>query len=65
MIIRMSNTVFLSLTFIVGVIIGGVKTPEIIAYAKAMQNVEEVDRQETQKKAKPLPKRLRKSKRIV
>ena len=65
MIKRLSKTVFFSLIFLSGVVIGGIKTPDIVSYAKAIQNGDDVEEQETQKKNKPLPKKLRKSKRIA
>ena len=65
MIKRLSKTGFFSLIFLSGVVIGGIKTPDIVSYAKAIQNGDGVEEQETQKKNKPLPKRLRKSKRIA
>lgn len=65
MIKQLSKTVFLSLIFLFGVVIGGIKTPDIVSYAKAIQNGDVVEKQDTQKKNKPLPKRLRKSKRIA
>ena len=62
MIKRTGKIIFLSLVFLFGVVIGGVKTPEIIGYAKAMDNADKVEKQ---KKTKSLPEKLRKSKRIV
>lgn len=62
MIKRTAKIVFLSFVFLFGVIIGGVKTPEIIGYAKAMDAADKVERQ---KKSKSLPGKLRKSNRIV
>lgn len=59
-----SRVVFFSFVFISGVVIGGVKTPELISYAKSFDTENKTDKQKTQKKA-PLPKRLRKSKRVV
>ena len=38
MVKRTGKFVFLSLIFLFGVIIGGVKTPEMIDYAKAMDD---------------------------
>lgn len=62
MIKRTGKVIFLTLVFLSGVIIGGVKTPEIIGYAKT---IDEADKVEKQKKSKSLPQQLRKSKRIV
>jgi len=59
------NGIFLSVVFLSGVIIGSVNTPEIISYAKALDDGEKVEQQDTLKKAKPLPARLRKSVRIA
>lgn len=63
MVKRIGKIIFLSLVFLFGVIIGGVKTPEIIAHAKAMDDAEKTEKQETQKKPKLLLEKF--SKRIV
>ena len=60
MVKRTGKFVFLSLIFLFGVIIGGVKTPEMIDYAKAM---DDGDKAEEQKKPKLRLERL--SQRIV
>lgn len=53
----------LSLIFLSGVIIGGVKTPQIIDYLKAIDAGDKTEKQETQKKPKLRLERL--SQRIV
>ena len=62
---HIGKTAFFGLVFCLGVIIGSVKTPDIIAFNKAMNADNNSDEQETEKKAKPLPKRLRKSVRVA
>ena len=63
MVKRTGKFVFLSLIFLFGVIIGGVKTPEIIDYAKTMDVDDKAEEQKTQKKPKLRLERL--SRRIV
>jgi len=64
MVKRMSKVIFFSFVFLLGVVIGGVKTPDLISYVKNLDAEGTADQQKILKKA-PLPKRLRKSKRIV
>ena len=63
MVKRTGKLIFLSLIFLFGVIIGGVKTPEIIDYAKAIDDGDKTEKQETLKKPKLRLERL--SQRIV
>ena len=63
MIKRTGKFIFLSLVFLFGVIIAGVKMPEIIDYAKTFDDGDKPEKQETQKKPKLHLERL--SQRIV
>ena len=63
MIKRTGKFIFLSLIFLFGVIIAGVKTPDIIDYAKAIGDGDKAEEQKTQKKPKLRLERL--SQRIV
>lgn len=63
MIKRTGKFIFFSLVFLFGIIIAGVKTPEIIDYTKTYDDGDKTDKQETQKKPKLHRERL--SQRIV
>ncbi len=66
MVKRTAKLIFLSLIFLFGVIIGGVKTPQIIDYAKAFDDNDKAEEQKTQKTQKKPKLRLeRLSQRIV
>jgi hypothetical protein len=62
---RIVNGLFFSIVFLSGVVVGSVNTPEIISYAKALDDSDRLEQREMLKKNKPLPARLKKSKRIV
>lgn len=63
MVKRTSKFIFLSLVFLFGLIIAGVKTPGIIDYAKTIHDGDKIEEQKTQKKPKLRLERI--SQRIV
>ena len=62
---RIGRLLFLSAVFVSGVLIGGIYTPEIIAQSNVLDAHENIEKQDIQKKTKPLQKRLRRSKQLV
>ncbi len=58
---RIFRTVFLSIVFISGVLIGGVYTPEMTTYSNAVDNDTNMEKQEV----KPLRKKRQKKQCVV
>lgn len=59
------RALFLSLVFFSGFLIGVIYMPEITGQISVMNTHDAIEKQEMQKKTKPLPKYLRKQKQQV